>query len=164
MAEWVDGMLIGSSGFPNSGSVFPDSERHMAVKSSKNPTPVRQADRRGRLLQILERDGQVCVWCGTPFDERFTKPTTEHLVPRIKGGPSWLENEMAACRRCNKARGHQTVGAWLDECASRGWTPNTERVVAQLEELLSSIEARGGQRRARRYAESQLRRVRRLQE
>ena len=37
-------------------------------------------------------------------------------------------------------------------------------VVAQLEELLSSIEARGGQRRARRYAESQLRRVRRLQE
>ena len=136
----------------------------MASKSVKQPTPVRQAGRKARLLQILDRDGHACVWCGTPFDGRFTQPTTEHLVPRIKGGPSWLENEMAACRRCNKARGHQTVGAWLDACESRGWAPKTDRVVAQLEALLNSIESRGGQRRARRYAESQLRRVRRLQE
>lgn len=128
----------------------------------KRPVPVRQMGRRSRLLQILERDGQSCVWCGTTFDARFTNPTTEHLVPRVKGGPSWLENEMAACRRCNKERGHQSIGGWMDACVSRGWTPNVARVIAQLEALLVSIEIRGGQRRARQYAESQLRRVHRL--
>jgi hypothetical protein len=62
--------------------------------------------------------------------------TTEHLVPRIKGGPSWLENEVAACRRCNGGRGHRPPGAWIDECTGRGWDPNVDAVVRALESLL----------------------------
>jgi len=48
---------------------------------------------------ILERDGSECIWCRRPIDVRLVEATTEHLVPRIKGGPSILENEIAACRR-----------------------------------------------------------------
>ena len=40
---------------------------------------------------ILERDGPWCVWCSAPLDASpgaLNPPTTEHMVPRIKGGPS----------------------------------------------------------------------------
>jgi hypothetical protein len=90
-------------------------------------------------------------------------PTTEHLVPKIKGGPSWLENEVAACRRCNSARGHASIAQWVDECRRRGWHPDVRRVVRRLEALDAAIAARGGQRRARPYISHELRRLRRLE-
>ena len=75
-----------------------------------------------------------------------------------------MENEMAACRRCNAARGHQTIGAWFVECQSLGWDPNGVSIIERLEDLDRCIEERGGQRRARRYIQSQLRRLRRAVE
>ena len=68
---------------------------------------------------ILERDGRACVWCGRDIDIGLVAATTEHVVPRIKGGPSWIENEVAACGRCNGQRGHLTPGEWLEECERR---------------------------------------------
>ena len=108
---------------------------------------------------ILERDGRACVWCGRPIDVGLVEATTEHLVPRIKGGPSWIENEVAACRRCNGQRGHLTPGEWLEECERRGWQPDRETLVRVLTSLETAIEIQGGQRRARTYARSQLRRL-----
>ena len=117
-----------------------------------------QADRRGRLGLILERDGPTCVWCGRRF-ESLVRPTTEHLVPRLKGGPSWIENEVAACRRCNGQRGHISLGEWADECERRGWTVDRARLVRTLETLTAAIDQRGGQRRARPWLATQLRRL-----
>jgi len=97
-----------------------------------------QADRRGRLGLILARDGPTCVWCGRIF-EGLVRPTTEHLVPRLKGGPSWIENEVAACRRCNGQRGHLSLGQWADECELRGWTVDRARLVRTLEALTEAI-------------------------
>jgi len=57
-----------------------------------------------RLGAVLVRDGDRCVWCGRPF-AGLVQPTTDHLVPKVKGGPSWIENEVAACSRCNGQRG-----------------------------------------------------------
>ena len=141
-----------------------DRQPSHAIKTqtmTKHPPPkvVRQPGKRARLAQILDRDGSTCVWCGEPFDGRFRVATTEHLVPRIKGGPSWLENEMAACRQCNKARGHKTIGQWASECIEAGWAPNLDAVTERLQDLLVTINERGGQRRARAYIESQLRRL-----
>jgi 5-methylcytosine-specific restriction endonuclease McrA len=110
---------------------------------------------------ILERDGGECVWCRRELEVGLVQATTEHLVPRIKGGPSWIENELAACRRCNGERGHRTPGEWFDECDRRGWNPNRQVIVRALEALQQAIEERGGQRRARPYVASQLRRLRR---
>jgi hypothetical protein len=114
---------------------------------------------------IIERDGPTCVWCARavgPADERgLVELTTEHVVPRIKGGPSWLENEVASCRRCNGRRGHRTPADWADECEGLGWSPDRARLVAVLESLERRIAEVGGQRRARPYIASQLRRLRR---
>ncbi|MEM9033845.1 MAG: HNH endonuclease [Actinomycetota bacterium] len=119
----------------------------------------RQLGRAARLERILERDGARCVWCARDFDGRLIIPTTEHLVPRIKGGPSWIENELAACRRCNSQRGHQAPDVWLRTCDDRGWPADRDRIVVQLEALRTAIAARGGQRRARPYIATQLRRL-----
>jgi hypothetical protein len=121
----------------------------------------RALDRRQRMALILERDGPACVWCARPLEVGLVTATTEHVVPRIKGGPSWIENEVAACRRCNGARGHRTPGEWIDECERRGWQPDRDAVVAALEALQAAIVERGGQRRARAYVTTQLRRLRR---
>ena len=119
---------------------------------------VAQANRSQRLEQILERDGPTCVWCGRRF-EGLVRATTEHLVPRLKGGPSWLENEVAACRRCNGQRGHASLGDWADECERRGRPVDRARLVRTLEELTAAIARRGGQRRARPWLAAQVRRL-----
>lgn len=113
------------------------------------------------MAAILARDGAACVWCRRPLEVGLVEATTEHLVPRIKGGPSWIENELAACRRCNNERGHRTPGEWLDECERRGWDPDRDTVVAALRALDEAIRRRGGQRRARPYVAAQLRRLQR---
>jgi len=102
------------------------------------------------------------VWCSRVIDTELVAATTEHLVPRIKGGPSWLENEVAACRRCNAARGHMTLAEWADECQRRGWSPHIELVIRTLLSLQFRIQRDGGMRRARKYLDGQLRRLRRM--
>ena len=121
----------------------------------------RQPNRRERMAMILQRDGNDCVWCRRTFDDRHVVPTTEHLVPRIKGGPSWIENEVAACKRCNNERGHRTLGEFADECEGLAREPDIERIIRSLESLQAVITSRGGQRRARPYVATQLRRLRR---
>jgi 5-methylcytosine-specific restriction endonuclease McrA len=129
--------------------------------ASASDGPGDHLPRRERLARILERDGARCVWCARPLGTELVPATTEHVVPRIKGGPSWLENEVAACRRCNGRRGHRTPADWIVECEGLGWQPEVATVIAALERLEAAIARRGGQRRARPYVASQLRRLRR---
>lgn len=117
-----------------------------------------QLPRALRLRDTLERDGATCVWCGRAFG-RLVLPTTDHLVPRVKGGPSWPENEAAACRRCNSARGHLAPVPWAEECERRGWPVDHGRLTGSLLALQAAIDERGGQRRARGYLDGQLRRL-----
>jgi hypothetical protein len=119
----------------------------------------RELDRRGRMERILERDGASCVWCRRPVGVGLVEATTEHVVPRIKGGPSWIENEVAACRRCNGARGHLTPAEWIAECEAHGWEPDRDTIVRVLKSLQAAIAERGGRRRARPYIVGQLRRL-----
>lgn len=111
-----------------------------------------------RLRLAVERDGARCVWCGRAL-VGLVAPTREHLVPRAKGGPSWLENEVPACRRCNGERGHREVVEWLEECERRGWSPDVGAVGRALAALEEAIAERGGQRRARAYVAAQRRRL-----
>ncbi|SNR32639.1 HNH endonuclease [Blastococcus mobilis] len=117
-------------------------------------------DRTARLRAAVERDGATCIWCGRAFTS-LVPPTTEHVVPRVKGGPSWPENEVAACRRCNCERGHRGPVEWLEECLRRGWEPDEPRLARALAHLVDAIAREGGQRRARPYLDAQLRRMRR---
>jgi hypothetical protein len=116
--------------------------------------------RASRLRSAVDRDGPTCIWCGRQFT-RLVPPTREHVVPRVKGGPSWLENEVAACRRCNAERGHRGPVEWLEECLRRGWAPDEPRLERSLIGLAEAIGRQGGQRRARPYLDAQLRRLHR---
>ena len=118
----------------------------------------RQPGRAARLRTAVERDGPHCVWCRRPC-EGLVRGTTDHLVPKVKGGPSWLENEVLACPRCNRQRGHTSPADWLGECVRRGWDPDLGAVVGALRALQDAIDRRGGQRRARPYLAAQLRRL-----
>ena len=126
------------------------------------PVPVRprQPGRAERMTEVLERDGDTCIWCGRVLGG-LVPPTTEHVVPRLKGGPSWLANEVAACRRCNAERGHRAPVDWLEECERRGWQPDADRLARALDALQAAIDREGGQRRARPYLDAQRRRLRR---
>jgi 5-methylcytosine-specific restriction endonuclease McrA len=120
-----------------------------------------QPDRATRLRSAALRDGEHCVWCRRPCTG-LVRATTDHLVPKVKGGPSWLENEVVACRRCNGERGHRSPADWLAECERRGWEPDVDAVAKALVALERAIAERGGQRRARPYLATQLRRLRRI--
>ncbi len=120
-------------------------------------------NRAERRIRIIERDGPLCVWCGTDVTADLVDATTEHVVPKIKGGPSWLENEVMACKRCNSQRGHVSPAEWADECERRGWPVNRLAIQRSLARLERTIFRVGGQRRARSYVASQLRRMGRPQ-
>ena len=119
----------------------------------------RDLPREARLQAILARDGAACVWCRRPLAPGDRELTFEHVVPRLKGGPAWAENEVPACRTCNRRRGHLAPSAYLADCEARGLSPDRALVVASLERLARAIAERGGQRRARPYLERELRRL-----
>ena len=112
-----------------------------------------------RLERILERDGWCCVWCRRELWLGHRDLSVEHVVPRLKGGPAWAENEVVACRACNRARGHTAPAQWLEACEARGLAPDRGRVEASLLRLRGAIADRGGQRKARPYLDGQLRRL-----
>jgi len=58
-----------------------------------------------------------------------------------------------------QARGHASPLAWLEECERRGLSPDRDAIEASLRRLDAAIAARGGQRRARPYLASLLRRL-----
>jgi hypothetical protein len=99
------------------------------------------------------------VWCRRPLAPGHRLLSLDHVIPRLKGGPAWLENEVAACRACNRARGHTAPVDWLRQCEARGQRPNRPAIERSLVSLRDAIEARGGQRRARPYLDAQLRRL-----
>jgi len=117
-----------------------------------------QPDRAERLRAAAARDGEHCVWCRRSCTG-LVQATTDHLVPKVKGGPSWLENEVVACRRCNGQRGHLSPADWIAECERRGWDPDVEAVADALADLDRAIAVRGGRRRARPYLATQRRRL-----
>ncbi len=106
-------------------------------------------------MVALERDGDLCVWCSRAFSD-LVRPTREHVVPRVKGGPSIPENEVAACARCNRERGHASPVQWLDEVRARGRTPRPEVLEASLRRLAAHIDEVGGLRRIRGYLAAEL--------
>ena len=51
-------------------------------------------------IQILDRDGWVCVVCNKPAH------TVDHIVPRVRGGSMWEpSNLQSMCKSCNSAEG-----------------------------------------------------------
>ncbi len=59
--------------------------------------------------QVFRRDGFRCRYCG-----REDVPlTVDHLILWEDGGPTIEPHLLAACRKCNKARGRTPYAKWL---------------------------------------------------
>lgn len=61
-------------------------------------------------MEIFERDGWKCVYCGAPLirgngTSQPNAATLDHIKPRSKGGWDNLENLATACRKCNSRKG-----------------------------------------------------------
>ena len=53
---------------------------------------------------VLRRDDSTCQYCG----ERMPDMTTDHVVPKSRGGDDSWENLVCACPRCNAVKGDRT--------------------------------------------------------
>jgi hypothetical protein len=51
---------------------------------------------------------RACVYCGSTEDL-----TSDHLVPRNRGGDDSADNMVLACKACNAARGDKGIFEWL---------------------------------------------------
>lgn len=65
--------------------------------------------RRRLIAEIIERDGDLCFYCGcemTSLDHTKTNfLTLEHVIAKSEGGPDYIDNLVVACRQCNANRG-----------------------------------------------------------
>lgn len=52
---------------------------------------------------VLFRDARRCQYCGRDAD------SIDHVVPRSRGGSNSWDNVVAACRRCNLAKGSRLL-------------------------------------------------------
>jgi 5-methylcytosine-specific restriction endonuclease McrA len=52
---------------------------------------------------VLHRDGNRCQYCGRDAD------SIDHVIPRSRGGTHAWDNVVAACRRCNLAKGNRLL-------------------------------------------------------
>ena len=124
----------------------------------------RQMSPHARLEHLLELGGNRCTWCGYDLEKPNARPTRDLLVPKVKGGPTRLENEVAACSSCNQKRGHSdSPSQWLEACRDeRGLDPDAALVADQLDALDAAIQRDGGMRKIRDYVSREAKRVRSL--
>ena len=97
--------------------------------------------RRNRRIEIAREQDWCCWWCGSmmlvggdPLHKLAV--TTEHLIPRSKGGGNDRDNLVAAHRRCNESRGdelmtveHPSMHATIRWIALRGYIGRLRHVV-----------------------------------
>jgi 5-methylcytosine-specific restriction endonuclease McrA len=75
-----------------------------AGKGSLSPVKLsRRRNQRAKILQLLDRDGPNCFFCGL---ELADDATIEHLVAIAHGGPNHISNLFLAHARCNQEAGH----------------------------------------------------------
>jgi len=88
---------------------------------------------------VYKRDGYKCRYCAA--DD--VPLTVDHLVLWEEAGPSTVPNLVAACRRCNKARGNTQYAEWLDhphyKRASRSLDAATRQANQALVSTLDAI-------------------------
>ena len=58
---------------------------------------------------VLQETDPFCVRCGTSPEDGRVK---DHIVPLCMGGSDGIDNLQPICRRCNSAKGTETIN-WL---------------------------------------------------
>ena len=78
---------------------------HSEVRVRLGRKPLTPEQRR----EILERDGEVCRWCGITEGPWHI----DHILAVIRGGTDEPENLCVSCVPCNLSKGAKLVEDWL---------------------------------------------------
>ena len=62
---------------------------------------------KNRRLEVLQRDGYICTYCGQDAN------SVDHVIPRSAGGDHSLANLVACCLKCNGKKGNMQQHAFL---------------------------------------------------
>ena len=84
-------------------------KKGLALSSKKGDPRNTKAYRRAR-IKVLNRDGHVCMYCGSSEDL-----TIDHVLS-IKNHPELamdLDNMVIACKICNSRKGSRSKGVFL---------------------------------------------------
>lgn len=78
---------------------------------SANPIRLVGVGARSRRELLWLKEGKTCHWCHCPTrliqGDDWDQATTEHIIPRYKGGTNDPSNLTSSCRRCNSRRNHE---------------------------------------------------------
>lgn len=82
----------------------------------------RLADHIELRTRLAEAQNWKCCWCGnhmTAVRNKRNSTTTEHVIPKSKGGADHEDNFAVACVRCNNKRGDRDVEEYLQLVAEK---------------------------------------------
>lgn len=51
-----------------------------------------------------------CIYCGSPRHLSF-----DHLIPKSKGGPDNIHNQVLACKKCNTSKSNKDIFEWYKD-------------------------------------------------
>ncbi len=77
---------------------------------------------------LFVRDRNTCLYCGRWF--RDADLTRDHVLPSSRGGRDTWDNCVAACRRCNHAKGDRLASEWGRQLLALPYTPNLAEYLA----------------------------------
>lgn len=73
--------------------------------------------RKRQRLKVWRKSGGACWYCGAPLSAQ--EMTLDHVQAKARGGDGRVSNLVAACKRCNLAKGDRDasslgVGFWRE--------------------------------------------------
>lgn len=77
---------------------------------------------------LFRRDRNMCMYCGKQYSDHDL--TRDHVVARSRGGRDVWDNVVAACKRCNHAKGHRRIEEAGMELLALPYTPNFAEYLA----------------------------------
>ena len=109
---------------------------------------------------LFERDYHTCMYCG--IRQNYANLTRDHLIPRSHDGRDVWSNVVAACRRCNQAKGNRKLSDCDQQLIALPFTPNHAEYLTLINsgrilgDQMSFLETQFGSSRAHRNPNDRL--------
>lgn len=84
-----------------------------------SPAFYRSAKWRGLRAHVLERDKNICMYCG------WKAIQVDHIKPRGSGGPDTADNLVACCTSCNRVAGGRVFDSFDQK---KTWLLRTRKI------------------------------------
>lgn len=91
------------------------------------------------LSQLIERDGNDCIWCGIPLDLNDDMAFhVDHIVALVNDGLHCLENLGLSCVSCNTSKGRKEPERFIHFRLRKGLEVNLAQHVLDVLNLLAA--------------------------